>query len=109
MRSGVGEGDSNAGGEGTSRSRASCHTCSASVPAACCRRWRTAKRIRPPWRRSRLRARPEELCDACQACPTLHPVYRRLLKLTLEELHLIEDHLGQLDQQMADLLAAHHD
>jgi transposase len=23
--------------------------------------------------------------------------------------NLIEDHLGQLDQQMADLLAAHHD
>ena len=41
--------------------------------------------------------------------PTLHPVYRRLLKLTLEELRVIEDHLGQLDQQMADLLAAHHD
>jgi transposase len=37
------------------------------------------------------------------------PVYRRLLKLTLEELRVIEDHLGQLDQQMADLLAAHHD
>ena len=50
-----------------------------------------------------------ELCDAFQACPTLHPVYRRLLKLTLEELRVIEDHLGQLDQQMADLLAAHHD
>jgi transposase len=32
-----------------------------------------------------------------------------LLKLTLEELRLIEDHLGQLDQQMADLLAVHHD
>src|SRR6266508_3253062 len=39
----------------------------------------------------------------------LVPVYRRLLKLTLEELRVIEDHLGQLDQQMADLLAAHHD
>jgi len=39
----------------------------------------------------------------------LHPVYRRLLTFTLEELHVIEDHLGQLDQQMADLLAAHHD
>ena len=57
----------------------------------------------------RLRATPEQLCDAFQACPTLHPVYRRLLKLTLEELRVIEDHLGQLDQQMADLLAAHHD
>jgi transposase len=57
----------------------------------------------------RLRATPEQLCDAFQACRTLHPVYRRLLKLTLEELRVIEDHLGQLDQQMADLLAAHHD
>jgi transposase len=57
----------------------------------------------------RLRATPSQLCDAFQACPTLHPIYRRLLKLTLEELRLIEDHLGQLDQQMADLLAEHHD
>ena len=54
----------------------------------------------------RLRATPEQLCDAFQACPTLHPVYRRLLKLTLEELRVIEDHLGQLDQQMADLTSA---
>src|SRR4030088_3224008 len=58
---------------------------------------------------ARLRATPEQLCDAFHACPTLHPVYRRLLKLTLEELRVIEDHLGQLDQQMADLLAAHND
>jgi hypothetical protein len=36
-------------------------------------------------------------------------VHKRLLKLTLEELRVIEDHLGQLDQQMADLLAEHHD
>jgi hypothetical protein len=57
----------------------------------------------------RLRATPEQLCDAFQACPTLHPVHRRLLKLTREELRLIEDHLGQLDQHMADLLAAHQD
>lgn len=34
---------------------------------------------------------------------------RRLLKLTLEELRVIDDHLGQLDQQMSDLLAEHHD
>src|ERR671910_1764871 len=57
----------------------------------------------------RLRATPAQLRDAFQACPTLHPVYRRLLKLTLEELCVIEDPLGQLDQQMADLLTAHHD
>jgi transposase len=57
----------------------------------------------------RLRATPEQLCDAFQACPTLHPVWGQLLKLTLEELRVIEDHLEQLDQQMADLLVAHHD
>src|SRR5688572_7582272 len=57
----------------------------------------------------RLRATAQQLCDAFSGCPTLHPVYRQLLKLTLEELRVIEDHLAQLDQQMADLLAAHHD
>ena len=56
----------------------------------------------------RLRATPAQLSDACRACTTLNPVSRRLLKLTLEELRLIEDHLGQLEQQMAHLLAAHH-
>jgi transposase len=57
----------------------------------------------------RLRATPDQLRDAFGACADLHPVYRRLLKLTLEELRVIEDHLGQLDQQMADLLAEHHE
>jgi transposase len=57
----------------------------------------------------RLRATPAQLCDAFQACPTLPPVDRRLLKLTLEELRVLEDQLGQLDQQMADRLAAHQD
>jgi transposase len=57
----------------------------------------------------RLRATPEQLRDAFGACANLHPVYRRLVKLTLEELHVIEDHLAQLDQQMAQLLAHHHD
>ena len=56
----------------------------------------------------RLRATPQQLCDAFSACPTLHPVYRRLVKLTLDELRIINDHLDQLDQQMADLLAEHH-
>jgi transposase len=49
----------------------------------------------------RLRATAHQLCDAFSACTTLNPVYRRLLKLALDELQLIEDHLGQLDQQMA--------
>ena len=56
----------------------------------------------------RLRDTAAQLSDALSACTTLHPVYRRLLKLTLEELRLIEEHLG-LDQQMANLLAAHHE
>ena len=56
----------------------------------------------------RLRTTATQLCDAFSACATLHPVYRRLLNLTLEELRLIEEHLDQLDQQMAQLLAQHH-
>ncbi len=57
----------------------------------------------------RLRATAAQLSDALQVCATLNPVYRRLLKLTLEEWCLIEDHLGELDRQMAQLLTAHHD
>jgi transposase len=57
----------------------------------------------------RLRATPEQLRDAFGACTDLHPVYRRLVKLTLDELRTIEDHLAQLDQQMAQLLAHQHD
>jgi hypothetical protein len=56
----------------------------------------------------RLRATPEQLRDAFGVCAALHPVYRRLVKLTLDELPTIEDHLTQLDQQMAQLLAHHH-
>jgi transposase len=58
---------------------------------------------------SRLQATPEQLRNAFAACAGLHPVYRRIVKLTLEELRVIEDHLVQLDQQMADLLHDHHD
>jgi transposase len=43
----------------------------------------------------RLRATPEQLRDAFGACADLHPVYRRLVKLTLDELRTIEDHLTQ--------------
>jgi transposase len=57
----------------------------------------------------RLRATPEQLRDAFGATADLHPVYRRLVKLTLDELRTIDDHLTQLDQQMAQLLAHHHD
>src|SRR5256886_15094830 len=57
----------------------------------------------------RLRATPEQLGDALAACQELSPVYRRLLKMVLEELQLIEKQIGQLDQEVADLLRPHQD
>jgi transposase len=36
----------------------------------------------------RLSGTPQQLCDAFSACPTLHPVYRQLVKLALEELRV---------------------
>jgi len=58
---------------------------------------------------SRLRAPQEQLRDALGACQELHPVYRRLLKAMLEELGLLEEQMGQLDQEMAALLRPHQD
>jgi transposase len=57
----------------------------------------------------RLHATSEQLRDAMGVCKTLHPVYRRLLRMTLEELRMIEDQIRELDQQMASLLSAHQD
>jgi transposase len=57
----------------------------------------------------RLRATPEQLCDALGACTQLNPVYRRLVKLALEELRLIDEQIGQLDKEMAGLLSKHQD
>src|SRR5438128_1711340 len=54
-----------------------------------------------------LRATPAQLCDALGACTELNPVYRRLLKMFLEELQLIDQQIGQLDQEMATLLSQH--
>ncbi len=54
-----------------------------------------------------LRATPAQLCDALGACTELNPVYRRLLKMFLEELQLIDQQIGQLDQEMATLLGQH--
>jgi transposase len=55
----------------------------------------------------RLRATPEQLCDALGACAALNSVYRRLIHLALEELRLIEAQSAQLDNEMAQLLRAH--
>src|SRR5213594_4922181 len=55
----------------------------------------------------RLRATPAQLHDALGACTELNPVYRRLLKMFLEELQLIDQQIGQLDKEMATLLSQH--
>jgi len=54
-----------------------------------------------------LRATPEQLCDALGACTELSPVYRRLLKMALEQVQFLEQQIGQLDQEMASLLRQH--
>jgi transposase len=57
----------------------------------------------------RLRATAQQLRDALGACRDIHPVYRQLLKMALEELQLIEGQIDKLDQEMAQLLSAQRD
>lgn len=57
----------------------------------------------------RLRATKEQLCDALGAVCQLNPVYRRLTKMALEELDLIEKQMDQLDQELSQLLQSHQD
>jgi transposase len=59
------------------------------------------------WQIRILRATPAQLCDALGACTELNLVYRRLLKMFLEELQLIDQQVGQLDKEMATLLSQH--
>ena len=56
-----------------------------------------------------LRATAEQLRDALGACTELNPVYRRLLKMALEQLQFLEQQIGQLDQEVAGLLRQHQD
>src|SRR6266478_5342991 len=63
----------------------------------------------PALAHQRLRATSAELRDALGACTELNPVYRRLVRMALEELQLIEQRIGQLDQEMASLLRQHQD
>jgi transposase len=56
-----------------------------------------------------LRATPAQLCDALGACAELRPIYRRMLKMFLAELQLIEQQISQLDQELATLLSRHQD
>jgi transposase len=57
----------------------------------------------------KLRATPEQLCDALGACTDLKPVYRQLLKMALEQCQFLEQQIGQLDQELASLLTQHQD
>jgi len=57
----------------------------------------------------RLCATPAQLCDALGACTDLKPVYRRILKMVLEQLQFLERQISQLDQEMASLLNQHQD
>ena len=52
----------------------------------------------------RLRATPEQLQDALSACAEMNPHYRRLIKMALEELHLVETHIEALDREAMELL-----
>jgi transposase len=56
-----------------------------------------------------LRATPEQLRDALAASTQLNGVYRRLLKMALEELGVIETHVEQLDREAMALLQEHQD
>lgn len=57
----------------------------------------------------RLRATQQQLCDALGASKELNHVYRRLLKMALEELQLIEQQMDQLDREIANLLSPYQD
>jgi transposase len=57
----------------------------------------------------KLRATSEQLCDALGACTELRPVYRRLLRMALEQLQFLEQQIGQLDKELATLLHPHQD
>jgi transposase len=57
----------------------------------------------------RLRATPEELRNALGACAQWSDVHRRLLKMMLEELELLETHIEQLEREALSLLQEHHE
>lgn len=57
----------------------------------------------------RLRATPEELQDALSACAEMDEVSRRILRLQLEQLDQLDQHIAAMDKELAGLLAAHQD
>jgi transposase len=66
-------------------------------------------RLWPLWPIRSCDATQAQLCDALGACTELNPVYRRLLKMALEELQFLEQQIVELKQEMASLLREHQD
>jgi transposase len=56
-----------------------------------------------------LKATPAQLRDALDASRQLSGVYRRLLKMALDELQVIETHIEQLDREAMGLLQEHQE
>jgi transposase len=54
-----------------------------------------------------LRATQEQLRDGLAACVDLPPIYRRLLKMELEQLNFLEDQMQKLETEIAQLLQSH--
>jgi transposase len=57
----------------------------------------------------RLRATPEQLRDALGACTGLDGVYRRLVKMALAELKLMEEQIEELDGEASKLMQHHQE
>ena len=57
----------------------------------------------------KLRATPEQLRDALGACRQLSGVYRRLLKMAMEELQLVETQIEQLERAAMELMQEHQE
>jgi len=56
-----------------------------------------------------LRATQEQLQDALGVCQELNPVYRRLIRMVLDEVASIDKRIEQLNQEMANLLRPRED
>jgi len=48
-----------------------------------------------------VRATQAQRRDGLGACQALHPLYRRLLRMALEDVQLLERQIGQVDQEVA--------
>ena len=56
-----------------------------------------------------LRATQEQLQDALGVCQELNPVYRKLIRMVLDEVTSIDKRIDRLNQEMANLLRPHED